>query len=457
MLSRSRRYTMHAIKAGVLAVFLAIAATPAFPDGAVPASRASEAGSRTDVLRVPALQIVRVLVNAGRWQEARNILEPLKPGSEDEAIERLFLLGRIDLRQGRPRAAAARFETILARRPDLTRVRLELAAAYYAAERDDKARFHFERSMADRLPSSVEAEVERFLDRIDSRKRWSASLSVALAPESNPAKRTRQETVRIGGAPFRLDADSRAASGTGAMLTGGASFTPAIGDGLRGLLAASASTKRYRQSAWNDLSLAVEAGAARVFDRASLSGGLRAGRRWLGNDGYSHSLGPWLRGGVRLLAATRLGLSVDLLRFSHDDRPELDGWRWTARPSLVHALSSRSSLEAGLDLEVADARTKRHGSHMAGVSLSVTHAFRGGLSLTPGLAVHRRRHEGRDPLFARVREDTTTRLSLKLLHRSLQYEGFAPWIGYSHERNRSNIAIHSWRNHALLIGVSRLF
>ena len=449
---------MRIVLAGVLAAFLAVAAAPAFSEGATPASEGRKAGSgAAESLRVPVLQIVRVLVDAERWQEAREILERLQPGDEEEAIERLFLLGRIDLRQGRPRAAAARFEAILARRPDLTRVRLELAAAYYAAKRDDKARFHFERSMADRLPSSVEAEVERFLDRIDSRKRWSASFSAALAPESNPAKRTREQTVRIGGAPFRLDADSREASGTGVMLSGGASFTPALGGGLGGVLAASASTKRYRESAWNDLSLAVEAGAAQAFDRARLAGGLRAGRRWLGDDGYSRSLGPWLRGGVRLSAATRLGLAVEMLRFDHDDRPELDGWRWTARPSLVHALSSRSSLEAGLDLERAPARRKRHGSRMAGVSLSFTHAFRGGLTVTPGLAVHWRRHDGRDPLFGKVRDDMTIRPSLRLLHRSLQYEGFAPWIGYSHERNRSNIAIHSWRNHAVLIGISRRF
>ncbi len=403
------------------------------------------------------MQFGRLLFDAGRLRDARAFLEQARPVDEEEALEREFLLGRLDLRQGRPRAAAARFEALLARRPDLTRVRLELATAYYAAERDDKARFHFERSMADRLPSSVETEVERFLDRIDNRKRWSASLSLALAPESNPAKRTREETVRIGGAPFRLDEDSREASGTGVMLSGGASFTPAIGEGQRGVLAASGSTKRYRESAWNDLSVAVEAGAARLFDRASLSGGLRAGRRWLGNDGYSRSLGPWLRGNARLSAATRLEVSVDMLRFSHDSRPDLDGWRWTARPGLVHALSSRTSLEAGLDLERASARMGRHGSRMAGASLSFTHAFRGGLSVTPGLAVHRRRHEGRDPLFGKVREDTTVRPSLRLLHRALRHRGFAPWIGYSYERNRSSIAIHSYRNHALMIGLSKMF
>ncbi|MCY4318104.1 MAG: surface lipoprotein assembly modifier [Alphaproteobacteria bacterium] len=403
------------------------------------------------------MQFGRLLFDASRLRDAEAFLEQARPANEDETIERLFLLGRIAMQQGRPREAAKRFEAILARRPDFTRVRLELATAYYAAERDDKARLHFERAMADRLPSSVETAVERFLDRIDNRKRWSASVSVALAPESNPAKRTREEMVRIGGAPFRLDEDSREASGTGVMLSGGASWTPRIGDGLRAVLAASGSTKRYRQKEWNDLSAAVEAGAARVLDGSNLSGGLRAGRRWLGNDGYSRSLGPWLRGGARLSASTRLNISVDLLRFSHDDRPDLDGWRWTARTGLVHAVSSRSSLEVGLDLEHVSARTGRHGSRMAGMSLSFAHAFRGGLSVTPSLAIHQRRYAGRDPLFDRVREDITIRPSIRLLHRALQYGDFAPWIGYSHERNRSNIAIHSWRNQAVLIGVSRRF
>ena len=139
-----------------------------------------------------------------------------------------------------------RFETILARRPELTRVRLELARVYHALGRDEKARFHFEASLADELPSSVETIVEGFLNRIDARKRWSVSLSAAVLPESNPTKRTNSQEIFIGGIPFQLNEDARESSGVGFLVSAGASFLPAITDDLRGVLAASTAAKLYR-------------------------------------------------------------------------------------------------------------------------------------------------------------------------------------------------------------------
>ena len=403
------------------------------------------------------MQFGRLLFEVGRLRDARAFLRQARPAGTEEDIERLFLLGRIEMRTARPRAAARIFEAILARRPDLTRVRLELATAYYAAERDDQARHHFERSMADRLPAPVEAEVERFLDRIDSRRRWSASFSVALAPESNPARRTDQETVRIGGIPFRLDADSREAPGTGVMGSGGVSFNPVIGGALRGVFAASGFAKRYRRREWNELSLSVDVGVASVFDRSSVSAGLRTGRHWIGNEGHSRSWGPWIRGSVRVAPATRFVGAVDVLRVRHDNWPDLDGWRWTARPALFHAFDSSRTLEARFDLEIATARSKPLGSRMLGMSLSLTQVLRGGIQVSLEAAVRRRRYDGRDPLFGRTREDITVRPSLRILHSALQHEGFAPWIGYSFERTHSSIAVHSFRNHAVLVGISRAF
>ena len=167
------------------------------------------------------MQTGRLLIRAGRLEHARAFLLKANPTGEEERIERLFLLGRIEMRLGMPKEAAGRFEEILKTRPGLTRVRLELARAYYLLGQDDKAKQQFGSSLGDKLPSSVEAAVEGFLKRIDARKRWSVSVSGAIIPESNPAKRTDREQVRIGGVPFRLNEDARAASGVGTLITAG--------------------------------------------------------------------------------------------------------------------------------------------------------------------------------------------------------------------------------------------
>ena len=227
----------------------------------------------------------RLLMEAGRFEDALVFLKQAQPANEEQAIERRFLLGAAYMRLRQPREAAEQYEAILVTHPDLTRVRLELARAHYAAGQDNKAKYHFQLSLGDKLPSSVESVVEGFLNAIDARKRWSAYVSIAALPETNAVRRTDRETVQIGGATFRLNEDAREASGIGAQLSAGGAYFPTVGDGLRGHFALSTAAKLYEQSAWNDIALVGKAGLTRLFNGGSMSGGLQIGRRWQGTAG----------------------------------------------------------------------------------------------------------------------------------------------------------------------------
>ena len=403
------------------------------------------------------MQAGRMLLDAGRLDHARTFLEQARPSEEEEEIERLFLLGLVDMRQGLPRQAAERFEDILVRRPALTRVRLELARAYYRAGRDDKAKYHFGLSMVDSLPSSVEGAIEEFLRRIDARKRWSASVSAAILPETNPARRTDSEGVRVGDVPFRLNEDARSSSGVGKLFATGVSFSPPISDDWRIALAASGAAKLYNRSDWNDISLSGDVGLTRLSDSSSVSGGLRIGRRWLGGDPDHRSLGLWSRLGTRLAGSTRLDLPVSVVHRKHDARTYLDGWRLTVSPTARHAVDARTSIEVEPGIEIAGARTKHNRSRQAGLGVAVARAFEGGFSATLGAAFHVRRYGDRHPLFGETRRDRVLRVDARVLHRSIRYAGFAPHVGYSFERSESNIEIYGFRNHGLVFGITHSF
>ena len=409
-------------------------------------------------IRLPAdltdMQAGRMLIRAGRLEHARAFLEQALPADNEEWVERLFLIGRIEMQLGMPGRAAERFEAILARRPELTRVRLELAHAYFLTGYDDRARYHFTSSLADELPSSVEAAVESFLRGIDARKRWSASLSASMLPET---RRSDREEVLIGGVPFRLSEDARASSGVGALLSSGVSFSPALTDDMRGVLAASAAAKLYERSDWNDVSASGDIGLTRLSGEGSVSGGLRLGRRWVGGDGYHRSLGPWAQARWRVSSSTRLGVALSAGYRSHDQRRDRDGWRIAATPRILHALDSRTSIEAEPMFEVVEAKADHHGSRLIGFGATLSRAFDGGLSVSLTPSVHVRRYAARDPLFGTRQVDRSFQLGVRVLHRTLRYGGFAPWIGYSFEWNRSSIPIHEYRNHGVIAGVSRAF
>ena len=417
----------------------------------------SIAADTPDSFRIPAIQAAKVLMHARKWNEAREVLEGLEPRNEEDEIERLFLLGIAESRLEMHGSAAQRFEAILARQPGLTRVRLELARAYHALGRDDKARFHFRASLADRLPTSVQDAVESWLDHIDARKRWSASLSFSILPESNPAKRTEDREVIIGGVPFQLGEDSRAASGTGLLIGTGAQYSPVIGGDLRGVLAGSAAGKFFRNDNWNDISVQGDFGIARLFDRGNVSGGLRYSQRWLGGERYSLGLGPWVRGRKGLSPKTGSDFSLSAEHLEHTSQAGMDGWTLRLRTGLDYAFSAGTSSRLEIDLVENDARESRHGHRIAGLALSLSHAFEGGLLVSPRISFQRRRHAAADPLFQKSRSDRLVRLSVNLLHRAFQYRGFAPYLGYSYEVNRSNIPVNEYTNHGVVLGVSRSF
>lgn len=409
---------------------------------------------------IPALRVLsdmqagRLLIRAGRLEHALVFLEQARPTTENESIERLFLLGRIELRLGRPERATERFEAILAQRPELTRVRLELARAYFLSGHDDKAKFHFRASLADELPTSVEEAVEGFLRGIDARRKWSASLSASILPET---RRSGRDEVLIGGVPFRLNEDARASSGRGMMLSTGASFSPTISDEWRGVLAASAAAKLYRRSDWNDLSTSADIGLTRLSEKGSVSGGVRLGRRWVGGDGYQRRLGPWARARLQLSSSAHLGVAVSAAYQSHDARPDRDGWRISLKPRLLKVLNSRTSINVEPLLEWVEGEADHHGSRLVGLGTTITRMFSGGLSASVAANAHVRRFGAEDPLFGSRQLDRNLRLGISVLHRSLRFGGFAPYVGYSIEVNRSSIPIGDYRNHGVIAGVSRTF
>lgn len=79
----------------------------------------------------------RLLVREGELERARVVLDQARPSCETEEIERLLLLGHLELRLGIRERAAERFEKVLTLQPDLVQVvRRELSQVYCSSEND---------------------------------------------------------------------------------------------------------------------------------------------------------------------------------------------------------------------------------------------------------------------------------------------------------------------------------
>ena len=113
------------------------------------------------------------------------------------------------------------FHALLVVQPDLPRVRLELARAFFLKGEDALARNHFRRVLAGNPPAPVVANINRFLAQIRARRGWTARFGLALAPDSNIGAGSKQDTIYINGLPFLRDAGELTSSGVGVLVWAG--------------------------------------------------------------------------------------------------------------------------------------------------------------------------------------------------------------------------------------------
>ncbi len=226
----------------------------------------------------------RALIERGQFGEALRVLRPLAPDHPHQT-DVLFLIGLAALGASQlPQAteserigfldeAIAALREILIDRPGLVRVRLELAHAFFLKGDDDLAREHFERVLAGKPPAAMIANIQRFIEVMRARRRWSGWFGATLAPDSNINAASDAGTIYIHGLPFHRDADAGAQSGLGIVLWGGGEYQHPL-------------TRQTRLRAGVDIARREYAG--RDFDQTSLSA--HTGPRWLINRETEMSL-----------------------------------------------------------------------------------------------------------------------------------------------------------------------
>ena len=186
----------------------------------------------------------RALIDGGRFADALALLRPRLDADVIKGND-LFLYGLAvmgasqqsdvadDEREALLDEAIAAFLTMLLDRPELVRVHLELARAFYLKGEDDLARRHFEFVLAGNVPAPVAANVQDFLNQIRARKRWSFTLGAAIAPDSNIGAGSDERIIHIFGFPFRRDQEELTTSGIGLSVWGGAEYQVPVAERLR--------------------------------------------------------------------------------------------------------------------------------------------------------------------------------------------------------------------------------
>lgn len=404
------------------------------------------------------LEDARLAVAEGRLEDAARILHRLDP-AETDVNDLDFLRGMLAMAARDHAAAAEYFRAILRRDPSLTRVRLELARAYFLAADDRAATDQFERAAADAdLPPVTRHRIEAYLAEIRARRRWSFSFSLGLMPDSNVNAATANKTVEIYGLPFHLDPTAQKKAGIGITARIGAGYGLPLGARTRLATEVRLDELDYGGGDHDLRTISGSTGPRfQIGQRTELAAAAIASRRWYGGQGYSHGLGGRLAMVTRLTPRWILGGALDLSRMRYDRLDFLDGTELRAEANVTYVIDPQSALRADIIYLNEDTRLAAFDNERGYLAFRYGRDFAGGwrLDLTAhgGIADY----DGALAAFGKARKDRSLGLEAALASRRLDIFGFMPVVAIGHERRDSNIALYDYRRERLSFWLTRNF
>ena len=403
------------------------------------------------------IEAARAALARGAVDDAAFLLRGVKPG-EGNVDDLDFLHGWIALRRSDWQSAIARFRAMLARNPDLPRVRFDLAVAYFQAGEDGNAAYHFRLALGDdEMPAAVRARALGFLDRIRRRKTWTVTGSAAIVPDSNINAATDARRIALYGHPAELSADARRTSGVGVTASVSAGHEIALAEDLRFRISAGLRTRTYRDDRFNERVLSARWGPRFLFGNFDLRPEMTLRERRIGGEIYSRT------NGLEVSGNWLVGTGWQLTGAAGMERIAYEGFLGTGRlDSLQLGVShapDRSTLvraDTGIRRETVDRDAYSWREYVLGVS--ARREFPLGFVLTAGPSLRWREYGA--PLAAfgpEARRDRALSGRVTVSNRHVALLGFMPELTVRHERRYSNLTLYEYRRTAAEIGAVRSF
>ena len=428
------------------------------------ATMISNASDESQLL--PGATKARTLIKEGQFDQALPILRSLVRDHPNHT-QILFLIGLATIEKSRlPDTnkedrdalldeAVVSLRTILINRPELVRVRLELARAFFLKKEDSLARDHFERVLAGQPPAPVAINVRYFLTQIRARRRWEIYLGVSLAPDSNIGSASDAETIDIFGFPFRRDVDSPTTSGVGVSMWTGGEYQYPLGDRLRLRMGTDMARQEHKGKNFDQLFLSMHAGPRWLVDvntDASLLASAR--RRWLGSTPYYDELGIRAEVRRRLNRRTTMSARASWHDREHQTQTFMDGAILSASigGSLLLTPTIRTDLSVGYERERTLSKNWQNTDRWARADVSF--ALPRGFTLGAGGEIRKAGYKGFWFPFTpggAARKDRVRSIRASIHNRAFTVYGFSPQLVVTKERRETNAQLYEYeRTHGEL-------
>jgi outer membrane protein len=430
-----------------------------------PAKGPSCSNGRCDFRVTPDQLLVMIerLVSTKQYDEARPLVAALgkAPGME---IPYGFLEGLIALETGDAKSAITHFRAVLAKDPQQTRVRLELARALMAAGDAQGADYHLRLVQdADDLPEDLARSIRQVRSVIRTKKNWRLGFDIGLAPDTNINSATSAETVDVNFGPqaleLELDEGARARSGTGITANIYGSVRLPTSERMAIVTDVDASMVNYSGETFDDYTFQLATGPElRLGENSTVSlqavglyrrfGGQTAARQYGAKLGYQ-----WDPSRTQ-----RVGLQLDGRRAESDFGPGYSGWQLSAVSTYeqVVAKSAVATLSLYARRDAMDLAT--HASKTVGASVGIGGELPLGINAGVSGGVSYAVYDAPQFIFSPdERKDWRYQGRVYLGFRNIRYWGFSPSVEYRYSKVDTNYDFYKSDRHRFEFKLARYF
>jgi hypothetical protein len=415
-------------------------------------------GQAQNISSASPLNQARIAISQGRLEQARALLNSADKSKVD--INDLdFLWGTWFADCGDYDHAIEHFRAVLTRKPEMNRVRLDLARAFFMKGDYAVAEYHFRLAEAAGLPPPVQANVDKMLDEIKRRKKWTADASFGLQPSTNINSATTAGTVNLYGTPYQLSQSAQKTSGVGVVGSLSGSYQADMTSNTRLVVGSSVNGTDYFQHDFDDNSANAFIGPRFLIGKASeATVEATATQRWFGGQNYYSGGGMRVEGKTNVSPRLQLDGSVAAQQLNYSSNYSVyTGPVTTISGGATYGIDTQSfvRLDSGIIHEQTEVAAFRDTQYFIGPNYY--HEFPRGFIGNVGVNADFALFDAPLEAFGVTRRDTTLNYQVGISNRKINLFGFMPVVTYVHTNRYSDINLYSFSSDRAILGASQNF
>lgn len=395
-----------------------------------------------------AVQVAGNLVATGKYDNALKILTQLpQTGQTSIEIERWYLIAQIEQRKGNINEAIKIYRKLLDEKPDLAKIRYELALCYMHKKQWYRADYHLRLAMAGKdIPEPIKQQMLYYRYVARKNKNWNLWFNLGAAPDNNINQVTGGEECITNqwGTFCRQLPDP--VSAVGYNLTVGGNYEFKLTDNWRWKSDGTIYTNIYDKHDYDDFYLSASTGPRYIWKNGDVWLATTASRRWYGWDPYNWSYGGKLDVNYDFTRKLSTGVSFRILKNTYDEYGDwLDGQTYSSQARVLYYLNSTKYvvLRGGIDRDTAADAIYANWRYLTGIGFGSELPWGFHIYLEPSFIWSNYDGEKwivKNQTFTQLAErDFTQRYSASLSNNKIDLWGFVPTLTFSYTKRDSNV------------------